>query len=242
MRESTPDGFPCYPALGHDPVAVGVREVPPAPPVPDLGPVPDWSSFPTVTRPSDEPLVPVRHRRVLVTSSYWHWGWEHAVPGAFLRADVAARLGRAAERLPEPFGIAVHDAWRPLALQRELYDHYDARGAAVMLSPPSTDPQRPPPHLTGGTADVTLTWRGIPLVVGTEVDAVHPDALPHALEDRPGVHRDLRRLLTHVMTAEGFVVEEDEWWHFEHGTARWARTTGGVPRYGPAPAPDGVQP
>ena len=103
-----------------------------------------------------------------------------------------------------------------------------------MLSPPSTDPERPPPHLTGGTADVTLTWRGVPLVVGTEVDAVHPDAVPHALEDRPGLHRDLRRLLTHVMYSEGFVVEEDEWWHFEHVTPRWALATGQVPRYGPA--------
>ncbi len=36
------------------------------------------------------------------------------------------------------------------------------------------------------------------------------------------------------LAAEGFVVFDGEWWHFEHGTRRWAAITGHPPRYGPA--------
>ena len=43
-------------------------------------------------------------------------------PGSRSRAEAMDRLGHAANALPSRLGLAVFDAWRPLALQAELYD------------------------------------------------------------------------------------------------------------------------
>ncbi|WP_281370752.1 M15 family metallopeptidase, partial [Nocardioides stalactiti] len=100
------------------------------------------------------------------------------------------------------------------------------------VSAPSADPATPPPHLTGGTVDITLAFDGSPLALGTDFDEFVPAAHADALEHEPGLARDLRRLLWSAMTGAGFVVLTQEWWHFESGTRRWAAVTGGKPRYG----------
>ncbi len=99
---------------------------------------------------------------------------------------------------------------------------------------PDPDPRRPPPHLTGATVDLTLSFAGTPLALGTGFDDFTARAHADALEDEPGVERDLRRLLLHAMHAAGFVVLDCEWWHFEHGTRYWAAITGHEPVHGPA--------
>ncbi len=65
---------------------------------------------------------------------------------------------------------------------------------------------------------------------------------PTVLRIAASLHDDgpLERLVAVVqphldrLAAEGFVVFDGEWWHFEHGTRRWAAITGHPPRYGPA--------
>lgn len=187
----------------------------------------------------DEPLVPVEHRRIRVLSNYWHAGWGHAVPGAWLRAGAMTRLGECANALPEPYGLAVFDAWRPLVLQSELWHAaYDDPGLPPgFVADPNPDPRTPPPHLTGGTVDLTLTYEGTPLALGTDFDDFRDVAATAALEDVPGVDRELRRMLFWAMHAVGFVVLHCEWWHFEYGTRRWAALTGRSPLYGPASLP-----
>lgn len=190
--------------------------------------------MPFVTEPVDEPLVPIDHPRIVGLPAYLAAGWEHARPELVVRRGVLARLAAAAESLPATFGLCVFDAWRPLALQTELYEH--AYGAAELpagfLAPPSSDPTAPPPHLSGGSVDCSLTVDGIPLALGTAFDDFTPRAAADAIEAEPGVDRELRRLLYWTMRAHGFVVLTFEWWHFEHGTRRWAALTGGAPRYG----------
>ena len=185
---------------------------------------------------SDEQLVRVEHRRVRTLSNYWHAGWHHAVAETLLRADVAARLGRVADSLPPRFGLAVFDAWRPLPLQRELYEVATADPTIEpgLMAAPSEDPATPPPHLTGGAVDLTLTYDAAPLALGTGFDDVTARAHTAAIEAEPGAERSGRRMLYRAMRAEGFVVFRDEWWHFEFGTRRWAAITDGVARYGPA--------
>ncbi len=205
-------------------------------PLPELT---EPSSMPLVAVPAaldHEPMVPIVHRNIRVLQPYFHVGWEQARPGAFVRSGIAERLARVAEGLPDGFGLAVLDAWRPLELQAEIYDaaYADPSLPEGFVSRPSADPTTPPPHLTGGCLDVTLTWQGRPLALGSAFDDFTDEARAAAYEDSPGRVRQLRRLLYWAMQTEGFVVIDCEWWHFELGTRRWAALTGNTPLYGAA--------
>jgi D-alanyl-D-alanine dipeptidase len=196
-------------------------------------------TLPPVTAPSDEPLVVAAHPLIEVVAAYHRVGFRGAMPGAWLRAGVLEGLVSVAGGLPAGFGLAIFDAWRPPALQAELYEaaYADPGLPAGFVAPPSDDPTRPPPHLTGGAVDLTLTWEGRPLALGTGFDDFTPTAHTGAFEHIPGPVRGLRRLLYWTMRAAGFVVLDCEWWHFEFGTRRWAAITGGSPRYGATSSP-----
>ena len=209
-----------------------------APPLPSLF---EPTSLPKVDRPGPrdhEPLEAVQHPRVRVLSAYFHAGWEHSQPNAHLRTRALRRLEAAAMSLPDAFGLAVLDAWRPLALQEAIYNaaYTDSSLPEGFVSAPDHDP-RTPPHLTGGTVDVTLTWNNYPLALGTNFDDFTEDAHSDAYEATPGRTRQLRRLLYHTMYLQGFVVIDCEWWHYEIGTRRWAALTGQPAWYGPARLP-----
>ena len=212
------------------------------PPIDDIGPLPELTepAEGVVANPSDEPMVRVEHRRIRVLANYWHAGWSTAIPTTWLRQGVMDRVAAVADALPDRWGLAVFDAWRPLELQRELYEAAtaDPNIQPGLMAPPSADPATPPPHLTGGAVDLTLTWDGTPLALGTGFDDITSRAFVASLEDEPGPARHLRRALFHRMAAEGFVVYPGEWWHFEWGTRRWAGVRGDQPIYGPA-SPEG---
>lgn len=221
-----------YEWLTVDPVTAGVR-IPEQPPLP---PIVEPKKMPPVDAPVNEPMVQVDDCDIQLPAPYWQVGWPAAVPGTFLRADVTRRLLGVAVGLPEPFGLAVLDGWRPLELQRQIYRaaYEETPLPPGFVSEPSIDPRNPPPHLTGGAVDVTLTYRRRPLALGTLFDAFTPQAATAAFEATPGVVRELRRLLTARMLNAGFTGYQQEWWHFEHGTQRWAALRGERPRYGPA--------
>ncbi len=190
-----------------------------------------------VPAPRDrEPLVQINHPNISVLGSYCHAGWAHAQPEAFVRAGVADRLMRVVANLPGGFGLAVLDAWRPLDLQSALYEaaYSDATLPEGFVCPPSNDPATPPPHLTGGCVDITLTWNGRPLALGSAFDDFTIKARTAAYESTPGHICQLRRLLYWAMRDEGFSVIDCEWWHYEFGTRRWAALTGNTPLYSAA--------
>ncbi len=206
-----------------------------ADPLPELT-EPSAGDIPLVTGPVDETLVPVAHRRVRVLSNYWHAGWKAAIPETYLRAEAARRLGLVADALPDPWGLAVFDAWRPLELQQQLFDaaYEDPSTEPDFMAPVSHDPASPPPHFSGGAVDVTLTFDGEPLALGSLFDDPTARAFTASVEDTPSAARTLRRVLYRSMRAQGFVVFAFEWWHFEWGTRRWAAITGEPPIYGAA--------
>ena len=70
--------------------------------------------------------------------------------------------------------------------------------------------------------------------LGTGFDDFTATAAANALENDTGINRDLRRWLYWIMRAEGFIVLDCEWWHFEYGTRRWAALLGEKPLFGPA--------
>jgi D-alanyl-D-alanine dipeptidase len=216
--------LPDYAWASVDPHSVGVPrgqggDRPPvvAPRVPD--------SLPDAPDDARAGLVRVEHPRIRVLAAYWHEGWPHAVPGAWLRPQALHRLSRAVGQLPHGFGLAVFDAWRDPRLQAVLHDKvYAGRDLPPgFVAYPDRDPRRCPPHASGGTVDLTLTWRSHALSLGTLFDAFVPEAAAAALEpDGPRAARDLRRLLAATMGGAGFVQHPQEWWHWEYGTRYWA--------------------
>ncbi len=204
-------------------------------PLPDSE-IPTWPEPIAIPEPCGEPLMAIEHRRVRLLSAYWHAGWIHAVSTASLRKTVVHNLYKAADALPYPFGLAVFDAWRPLALQREIYAavYADPDLPPGFVAKPSEDPSRPPPHVTGGAVDLTLTFDGAALALGTSFDAFVPQAASLAFEDAHSVVRGLRRLLYWTMSEQGFVGIRSEWWHFEYGTARWGGSCASSGMYGAA--------
>ncbi len=191
-------------------------------------------TMPTVDRPIDERLILVDHPRVQVVPFYELGGWEHAISQCWLRESVAGRLYEAVDSLPEPYGFAVYDGWRPRELQAELY--YTAIADPALppgfMSEPSHDEARPAPHESGGAVDLTLTIGGVAIAPGTDFDDITTRAFALSIEDEPGPDREARRLLYRAMHHAGFVVFRGEWWHFEYGTRRWSGITGEPPIYG----------
>jgi len=163
--------------------------------------------------------------------AYRQVGWPGTPDIAWLRAGAAERLQIAAEQLPIGFGFAVFDSWRSIETIRALYSHFYGPGS--VLEPGFlADPDAPglvPPHLTGGAIDLTLTWEGTPLSLGTPFDEFSDRAHLQALEPDPEPSepdRSLRRLLYQAMTGAGFAPFNQEWWHYSWGDAAWALWSG----------------
>lgn len=217
-------------------------EVPMLPPLPVMMDDSDLPLVPADAPDADEPLVRLRHLpRVLDLATYHDAGWPGALAASWARFGAVSRLVAAAHLLPPGFGLAVFDAWRSLPLQRRIFDHFYGAGSPLergFVSPPSASTATPPPHLTGGTFDLTLTWQDQPLALGTAFDEFTPRAHTRALETEDSIERDLRRLMVSALLRVGFVTYATEWWHVEYGTRRWAAQWMTVPRYGPAGAPD----
>ncbi|MDH3683532.1 MAG: D-alanyl-D-alanine dipeptidase, partial [Acidimicrobiia bacterium] len=85
--------------------------------------------------------------------------------------------------------------------------------------------------------DCSWTLAGIPLALGSGFDDFSDRSRADALENDPGIDRELRRRLFWTMHDAGFVLIDCEWWHFEYGTNRWAGITGVAPVFGPASLP-----
>jgi D-alanyl-D-alanine dipeptidase len=114
------------------------------------------------------------------------------------------------------------DAWRTPQLQKYIYASAREHGQDAYVAEPTLKPI-PSPHITGGAVDLTLTWNGFPLSLGTAYDCLNEYAHAESFESQDGIVRDLRRLLYWTLRMHGFVINEREWWHFEYGTGRWAQ-------------------
>ncbi|MDQ3064900.1 MAG: hypothetical protein M3Q36_01365 [bacterium] len=188
------------------------------------------------------------------------------VPGAptslYIRKSVAETLAKINASLTHPtisnlFGgeveLYIEDSLRPVPLQRRLHDelipallrnnHPDMSDEEVterikdIIAVPSSDPQKPSPHATGGAFDVILRYKqttpeyveggNVPVghVDGETGARINPDYFeqnePQSDEDRLAQRH--RRAYFAIMTGAAFGVDTGlvnnptEWWHWGRG-------------------------
>ncbi|QWF71538.1 M15 family metallopeptidase [Methylomonas paludis] len=215
----------------------------------------DWRKVPIVD--NGEALVDVRHYapdKISSGATYFAWQIPGSLAECYVRDSVARRLARAAQQLPNDLRLYVFDGWRPVTVQRYLFDQYQAELHAkhpdwpaaellaqtqIFVSFPNTEPSCPSPHLTGGAVDLTLIdTEGRLLDMGSAFDEFsfrsHTDyfsRLPK-LSRQEHLQRDNRQLLLDVLGAQGLSNYPEEWWHFDYGNQFWASRCGQVAVYG----------
>ena len=132
---------------------------------------------------------------------------------AFLQRPAAEALVSAHRKLkPHGYGALVFDGYRPWSVTKLFWD----------VTPPAqrnfvADPRKGSKHNRGCAVDLSLY----------ALDTAAEVAMPSAYDDftekahptyRGGTEeqRRARDLLRSVMESEGFTVEPNEWWHFNH--------------------------
>ena len=154
-------------------------------PIPaEIAPVAGWKEVPL--KEGGEPLVPIGSfvgndfDRIFTSSIYYGerqdspYGRESLVGSlvtTFARKEVAEQLLKVESSLPPGQHIIVYDSYRPLEVQQSIYDQYFnalkqkhpdwtdeqlSDETQRFVSIPSTNPDRPSPHNTGGSIDVAI--------------------------------------------------------------------------------------
>ncbi len=199
---------------------------------------------------NNEALVPLSlaPEKILVRSAYFAAGIHGALPECYARESVQQRLLIAASLLPDGIRPVILDGWRNTVLQQTFFEqccnyyrHHtpDAteetihQMASTFVAVPSNRDDAPSPHLTGGAIDLSLAdHNGRLLFFGSPFDYAGEISTTRYFECAIEQGKQLdeqektalynRRLLYEVMTEAGFVNYDQEWWHFEYGSQRWA--------------------
>ena len=158
--------------------------------------------------------------------------------GAFrqLREGAAERLARAEKLLPVGLRLLVVEGYRPLELQRKIFESY--REELAQLNPEYSAEQlrtaasryvSPPelaPHSAGSAIDLTLCdAEGRELDMGTPMNANPEESGGQCYTEAAGISPEAaenRAILVEAMHSAGFVNYPTEWWHFSYGDRYWA--------------------
>lgn len=210
-------------------------------PIPLTVEPPNWGRLPIEECGESLVAVPTTPR-LRSRALYAEQGIPDAPTVVMVREGVLKRLVRAAEGLPDGLTLVVFDGYRPLAVQRWLYESFretlraahpelDAEALTRLLgqyvASPVADPLQPPPHRSGGATDVYLVdASGTPVPMGTEPDEAVAASATRWFEERvEEPYTSNRRLLYHAMADAGFANYLGEWWHYDYGNQRWANLT-----------------
>lgn len=216
--------------------------------IPEVDNFKEWKQVPIVE--SGQPLVSLDRLfhpgEVTFSPAYFRDDLEGSIEEMFLREEVAERLKVAASFLPVDYSFILFDAYRPLSVQQELFNTFmevlkeeqpglspEELIAATQryVSLPSDDPDRPSPHYTGASIDLSiLDPDGRELDMGTKFDSFDEASKTAFFQGSVGgdpreFHRN-RLLLYGVMSKAGFTNYPEEWWHFDYGNQFWGKCSG----------------
>ncbi len=191
-----------------------------------------------------EPLVEVTAAGLLAEPMYYRQGLTSS-PYLFMRRRVAELLREVERHTLKIHGLRfkIWDPWRPRAVQAAIYHGFAKRLRAEhpewdearlahevgVYVTPADDPERAPPHATGGSVDLTLCdEEGRNIAMGTEFDHFGLESSLDWFEEagRDTRVRDNRRLLRQSLEGAGFGSETSEWWHYDYGNPKWAQKLG----------------
>lgn len=134
---------------------------------------------------------------------------------AFLQKPAADAVVRVHEKLKEKgLGIVIYDGYRPWAITKLFWETVTPEQRKFVA-----DPAKGSKHNRGCAVDLGIfdlkTGKAIPMPSGYDefTERASPDYTGGTDEERR--NRDMLRKL---MEAEGFDVNPNEWWHFDHRT------------------------
>lgn len=194
---------------------------------------------------SREPLVELAAFPFLKLPVYALNGWTKT-HDMFARVGLLDKLARVQQKHLDSKGWqwVVYDAWRPRTVQATIYQHYWRemshtaptaslqdleRRVRTYVSLPA-NPDRVPPHSTGGAIDVGFwdKYAGALVPMGSDFDEFCPQAA-NAYFETVESGEDLavrRRDLTSWLAEEGIGSDVDEWFHKDWGSQKWAAQSG----------------
>lgn len=136
---------------------------------------------------------------------------------AFLQRPAAEALVRAHRALEaQGYGVLVFDGYRPWAVTRDFWDSVRKDQRAFVANP-----RKGSKHNRGSAVDLTLYDRatGREVEMPSAYDETSERSSPH-YRGGTAAQRAARDLLRQAMEHEGFEVEPNEWWHFNHADWR----------------------
>lgn len=191
-----------------------------------------------VIESGDELQILTPQQRLRCRSVYFEQQLNGATDKIYLRSSLIKRLHEVLTYLPQQYGLEVLDGWRSISTQMALreqfrsviigrHPEYQESEIQVALDQFVANPYRQdmvPPHLTGGSVDVTLfdVETGKTLDMGTEFDSPSHFSYSAALEQSDTQAKYWRRMLIYCMAAAGLTNLPTEWWHFDYGNQNWA--------------------
>ena len=150
---------------------------------------------------------------------------------AYLRPEAAKAVGRAQAELSRShpgYRLKIHDASRPMSVQRKMYNTVRGTSKARYVSNPRNGGGL---HNYGMAVDISIVDdKGVELPMGTKVDHLGIEAnidREKTLVKNGKItehERKNRLLLRREMTMAGFKPLRSEWWHFNLCTRAYART------------------
>jgi D-alanyl-D-alanine dipeptidase len=132
---------------------------------------------------------------------------------AFLQRSAAEALVAAHRELePHGYGLLIHDGYRPWAITKLFWDMTSGSQREFVA-----DPAQGSKHNRGCAVDLTMFDRAFPQPGAVDMPSGYDEMTRRAYPDYrggPPEARARRDLLRAVMERHGFMVEPNEWWHF----------------------------
>lgn len=137
----------------------------------------------------------------------------YSLAEAYLQKPAAEALARAGKKLEaQGYGLLIHDAYRPWKVTKMFWEATPTHQRNFVANPATGSR-----HNRGCAIDMSIydLKTGKPVVMPSGYDEFSDRAYP----DYPGGtshERWLRDVLRSAMESEGFVVNDDEWWHYDY--------------------------